>query len=530
MSASEGIAPATDAQAALRPVAPTETRARPYAYYALAVLTCAGLLNYADRHIISILAEGIKGDLGLSDQQLGFLYGTAFAVFFAMIGIPMGRLADALSRKGLMATGLMLWSSMTALSGFASNFAQLAGARVGVGLGEATANPCSHSMIADYFPKRSRATAFAVYLVGTTLGTATALGVGGYVLQQWPAVCQAFGADACRIANWQVAFWVVGMPGLIVALLVFLLREPPRPSVARESIGATIMREFSATLPPLTLIALGREVGAKGVFANLMLIAAIVAVAGGLGLATGDWPQWIAVGLGAYSILSWIQILRVRDRPIFGLTLGCPTFLLSLIGMAMLGCLNGTVHFWAPPHAIRELGMSASTAGAWIGVATVVGSILGIMGGGMITDWWKLRDPRAPLWMAEIALLAQIPAVALLFLTDEPAVFISAYFVQVLISSCWGGGAAALAQDLVLPRMRGTGSACFSLIIIIITLAMGPYWSGKISTLTGSLTLGVLSGLALVPFSAICLFIAAQRMRRETEAARIARARAFGEP
>jgi MFS family permease len=529
--ASDGASTAAEAPPAERTPSSSVERARPYAFYALAVLTSAGVLNYADRNIVSILAESIKADLHLSDQQLGFLYGTAFAVFFAMVGIPMGRLADALSRKRLMATGLTLWSSMTALSGFAGSFAQLAGARLGVGLGEATANPCSHSMISDFFPKRSRATALAVYLVGTTLGTATALGAGGFILQHWPVLCQSLGVDgACGVKSWKVAFFVVGLPGLLIALLVALLREPPQAAPSSEPAAAIVFREFSATLPPLTLLALGREAGVAGVLKNLALAAAIVALATGLGLATHDWPQWIAVGLGTYSIGSWMQILRLRDRPLFALSLGCPTFVLALVGMAVLGCLNGTFHFWAAPHAIRELGMSASTAGSAIGAVTVVGSILSIMGGGLITDWWKLRDPRAPFWMALIALLGQIPAVAVMFLTDDPAIFVGAFFVQVLVCQCWGGGAAALAQDLVLPRMRGTGSACFSLIIIIITLAMGPYWSGKISSLTGSLTLGVLSGLALVPFAVACLVVGAQRMRRETEDARWARARANGEP
>jgi len=531
-TASDRASASVEATGAVRASGASAERARPYAYYALVVLTCAGLLNYADRNVLSILAESIKADLELSDQQLGFLYGTAFAVFFAVVGIPMGRLADAMSRKFLMATGLTLWSTMTAASGFAGSFGHLAAARVGVGLGEATANPCSHSMIADYFPKRSRATALAVYLVGTTLGTATALGVGGLVLQHWPSACGSVGvAGACDVASWQIAFFVVGAPGLIVALLVAFLREPPRAAAWRKApIAALIFREFSATVPPLTLLALGREAGARGVLKNLALAGAIVALAVGLGLATHDWPQWIAVGIGAYSIGSWAQILRMRDRPMFALTLGCPTFLLALFGMAIIGCLNGIFHFWAAPHAIRTLGMSASAVGAAIGAATVVGSIIGIMAGGVITDWWKLRDPRAPFWMALIALLAQIPAVAIMFLTEDPTVFVAAFFIQVLICQCWAGGAAALAQDLVLPRMRGTGSACFSLIIIIITLAMGPYWSGKISTLSGSLTLGVLSGLALVPVSVVCLVIGAQRMRRETEEARWARARAHGEP
>ena len=151
-----------------------EAAARPrvsaYAWYALILFVIVYIFNFIDRQIVSILAESIKADLDLDDAQIGFLYGTAFAVFYALFGIPLGRLADSWYRGRLMAIGLALWSSMTALSGFSQNFAMLAAARVGVGIGEASASPAAYSMIADYFPTERRATALSIYSSGLYLG------------------------------------------------------------------------------------------------------------------------------------------------------------------------------------------------------------------------------------------------------------------------------------------------------------------------------------------------------------------------
>ena len=135
------------------PAAARPTRIGLYAWYALGVLVLVYIINFIDRQILSILAEDIKRDLALEDAQIGFLYGTAFAVFYALFGIPLGRLADSWYRGRVMAMGLALWSSMTALSGFASSFGMLAAARIGVGIGEASASPAAYSMISDYFPR-----------------------------------------------------------------------------------------------------------------------------------------------------------------------------------------------------------------------------------------------------------------------------------------------------------------------------------------------------------------------------------------
>ena len=163
-----------DADAGARP----EPRASSYSWYVLGVLVLVYILNFIDRQILSILAVDIKHDLGLSDSDLGFLGGAAFAVFYALFGVPLGRLADNWNRKRLLAIGLALWSTMTALSGFARDQLSLSLARMGVGVGEASASPTAYSLISDWFPKRQRATALAIYSSGLYIGGGVSLLIG----------------------------------------------------------------------------------------------------------------------------------------------------------------------------------------------------------------------------------------------------------------------------------------------------------------------------------------------------------------
>jgi len=189
----------------------TSARAR---YYALGLLTVVYTFNFVDRQLLSILQESIKADLLLSDQQLGLLTGFAFALFYTLAGIPIARYADRNNRRNVVAIAIALWSFMTAISGLVQNYLQLLLARIGVGVGEAGGSPPAHSMISDIFPPERRASALAFYSMGINFGILFGFLAGGWLNEFF---------------DWRVAFFVVGAPGIVVALFVrYTLREPIR--------------------------------------------------------------------------------------------------------------------------------------------------------------------------------------------------------------------------------------------------------------------------------------------------------------
>jgi len=202
-----------------------------YAWYATLVLMLAYTLSYIDRQILSMLVGPIKADLGVSDTQIGLLQGLAFAVFYTLIGIPMGRLADHGDRRRIIAWGVFVWSLATAASGLARTFGQLFAARVAVGVGEAALGPAAYSLIADQFPPERRGRALGVYSMGVYLGIGLAAIIGGAVvgrLSGQPPLPVPFIGE---LASWHVAFLLVGLPGLLLALWVRTLREPLRQGV-----------------------------------------------------------------------------------------------------------------------------------------------------------------------------------------------------------------------------------------------------------------------------------------------------------
>jgi MFS family permease len=185
------------------------------------VLLLVYILNFLDRQILNILAEPIKGELGLSDTELGLLAGPAFAVFYAVLGIPIARFADrgTTNRSTLISVSLVIWSGMTVLCGFAQNFWQMALARIGVGVGEAGCTPAAHSLISDAVAPEKRASAIAFYGMGVPIGTLLGLVIGGVVNDIW---------------GWRAALMLVGAPGVLLALLLpFLLKEPRRFGLAK---------------------------------------------------------------------------------------------------------------------------------------------------------------------------------------------------------------------------------------------------------------------------------------------------------
>lgn len=505
-------------------------RATPYAYYALFLLIVANLFNYLDRNIVSVLTPSIQKELHLNDADMGFLLGTAFAVLYGVLGIPMGRIADALSRTRLMAGGLALWSAMTAASGAATSFLGLASARVGVGVGEATASPSSHSLLCDYFPARNRAAVLGGYLASVHIGTALALVTGGLLIQKWSTWCASFPGNACALAPWRAGFLIVGIPGILLAVLVALLREPARPSgTVPIPVRELILRELSSAIPPFTLFSLGRLAGRRSVYANLIFAALLGTLSVLLAKATGDWPQWIAVAIGVYSVATWAQVLKHLDPALYSVTFGCRTFMYIVFGGAFLTCFVGTIAVWAAPYAMRTLPGTPGKIGIAMGGAQLGAAGISVILGGYLTDVWKRRDRRAPVWIALISLIVPIPLLFVLLRATTLGGFIATFCVLTLFSMAWAGSFAALAQDLVLVRMRGAAAAIFALIIALTASGIGPYWTGKISTMTGSLTMGLYSLLSFVPAAFVLLLMAAQRLRDETPARRQALARAAGE-
>lgn len=208
-----------------------------YAWYLVVLLTLAYIVSFIDRQILGLLAEPIKQDLGISDVQMSWLMGLSFALFYVGLGIPIGWLADRKSRKKIIATGITIWCVMTALCGLARTYTQLFFARMGVGVGEATLTPSALSMITDLFPKNRVGRAIGFYTMGISLGMGVAYIVGGRVIawvsQAPPVVLPGVG----QLQVWQTVFLLVGLPGLILAALMLMAREPVRRGRLRQEDG-----------------------------------------------------------------------------------------------------------------------------------------------------------------------------------------------------------------------------------------------------------------------------------------------------
>lgn len=255
--------------------------------YALGVLVVVYTFNFIDRQILSILLEPIKAEFLLSDTQLGFLIGFGFAFIYASMGVPLALYADRSNRRNLIAVSLAIWSAMTALSGMAQNYWQLLAARIGVGIGEAGCSPSAHSLIADYYPANRRATALGIYALGIPFGILFGFLVGGY-MNEW------FG--------WRWAFFVVGFPGLLLAIIVRLtLREPTRGMAEGKT----------DTVPPPAVLDTFKVLWKKRAFRHLAIGGGLTAFVGygvtsffpsflvrSFGMDTGEIGTWLGLILG----------------------------------------------------------------------------------------------------------------------------------------------------------------------------------------------------------------------------------------
>ncbi|NKB97227.1 MAG: MFS transporter [Pseudomonadales bacterium] len=208
-----------------------------YRWYALGVLVVVYASSHVDRQIMGILLEPIKTELGASDTQMGFLVGLTFAIFYATLGMPIAMLADRTNRRNIIALATTIWSGMTVVCAYVGSYGQLAMARIGVGIGEAGSSPPSHSMISDLFSQKQRATAMGIFALGINIGLLIAYLGGGWMSDNW---------------GWRTTFIVVGLPGILIAILVrFTMIEPPRGAseeTAQAKAEAPKFREVARTM------------------------------------------------------------------------------------------------------------------------------------------------------------------------------------------------------------------------------------------------------------------------------------------
>lgn len=516
-----------------------------YAYLVLAILGATMVLNFIDRTIIVILAEKIKASLKIDDASLGFLYGTAFAVFFAVFGIPLARLADVWSRKKIIGCGLFLWSLMTALSGTTNSYSTMVGYRIGLSVGESAAGPATFSILADLFPKRMLAGIYGLLLTGVYIGAGLGAYIGGRTIvlyNEWyPSGGAPFG-----IEDWQAALLVVGVPGMLLALVILALREPERGSMNDvEAKGEEVvspfrflMKELAGTVPPFPVFVLFRLGGRKIAVRNILWGVFLIGLASLLTVLFSNALQWFLLALGLYSFISWMQRLALIDRACFHMIFESKAIVYSVIAASIAAFNAYGIGFWMAPYLTRRFAVPVGELGTKIGVILTVFGLSGIILGGFLSDALKRRTPRARLYMIFISYAIATPInVFILFSNDLSNIYI-AYGASVFGSLLGFSSVAAMVSELTPARIRATAQSFLQMAQTLLGLALGPYIYGLLSEGYGAagysnadrLQLGIATGLVATVPLLIGLLIKASWHLEEEENTVDERARRAGEP
>jgi MFS family permease len=287
------------------------------AWYALSVLTVALMVSTIDRSILSLLVSPIKHDLGVTDTQMSLLLGMAFVSIYAFLGLPIARIADVSSRRRIIGIGIAFWSLTTALCGVAHSYLQLFLARVGVGAGESSFAPATYSMLTDSFPKEKLARAMAVMSIGFTAGSGLALILGGWVIHLVTGLPKVRLPLVGDIHAWQLAFFAVGLPGLLLALVMATVKEP-----ARRGLMATDAGRQAKSLPLRQIVAFLRSER------------------------TTYWPIFLAMGIKSlmlFGVMGWTPTFFVRTYgwtvPQIGFMIGLILLIISPLGLMAGGWL-----------------------------------------------------------------------------------------------------------------------------------------------------------------------------------------------
>lgn len=321
-----------------------------YAWYVVFILMVCYTLSFIDRQILALLVGPIRADLQISDTQIGLLGGLAFSLFYTLMGLPMGRLADRHNRRNIIAVGVFFWSVATALCAAARGFWGLFAARTGVGVGEATLGPSAMSMISDYFPKERLSAALSLYSMGIFIGAGLANIVGGLVIEAVNSVPTLSLPVFGELASWRVTFLLVGLPGVFVALLLYTVREPIRKNVLITNDGMTSTLSVGETIAQLKIR--WRSVLALSV--------------GMMGLA-----------MSVYAYLFWSPVFLQRIHgwtpSETGLALGFATLIMGCGGMYSGGVITDRWLAAGVRHAALKLGAIGTGVG---GIFYAIGFLL----------------------------------------------------------------------------------------------------------------------------------------------------------
>jgi len=519
-------------------------------WYALALVSSAQGLSLLDRQILSILAPNIRADLHIGDAELGLLYGTVFSLFYALFSLPLGRLVDGWIRTRLLAICIFAWSIFAGLAAFAGGFALLAISRLGVGVGEAAAQPAANSIIFDTFPRSRRGTAMAALGIATALGLGLSMALGGVVAQWWDT---SFPHRPGGFSGWQFAFLVAALPGLLLAWLTYRLREPVRGGVDGivspedphpfKASGAVL----ASVTPGINWVSLwSRKASGRQWAINLIGLAAIVLFCWimtgvaqrfsprppteALGLSIDPHVmQWFVVGFGAFVILNMFQSLKLTDRPAYNVVFS-PSVILLMVVAGFQTSINYGVMGFTPSFLNREFGLSPAQTGLQFGLLAAVLGMIGPIVAGPLSDWLTWRwCGRGGGWLPLCALaLARFWGICATGAPGRPS-FLCRFAGYRLFLSVWPPPLYSLLYDLVLPRMRGITSSIFIIITTLLGLGMGPYFVGIVSDrLHGDLGQAIISINVVVPAIVVCLLIVLWRVNRD-ETTVLERARSGGE-
>jgi predicted MFS family arabinose efflux permease len=390
-----------------------------YGRYALTLLVMIYTVNFLDRQILSSIGEPIKNELHLTDSQMGALGGIFFAFVYTVLGIPIARVADKANRPWIMTIALTLWSGFTVLSAFARNFAVLAVARAGVGIGEAGCSPTAHSLLADYFPREKRATALAIYSMGISIGTLLGFAVGGMVAQKY---------------GWRASFLVSGLPGLVFAVLAILTLREPRSQLTRDA------RASADASSHISLLMVFSALEKRPTF-------------------------WLFSFAGAFfSFVSYAQSQFLT-----------PFFLRNHASeiTALAAQFNMAPKAGAAPLAFISLAL---------GLAAGIGGAFGSWFGGVAADKWGATNIRNYTLFPMAVPLLTTPVLWYAASTDNMALALPLMILPNIAVGAWWGPVYGGVQGLVPPAMRALSAAICLFVINMVGLGGGPTAFGIVTS------------------------------------------------